>query len=57
MHLKEAREKKKIGHLIEEHGKDHPKTRKRHFHAVLKSMSAGIQKPKEGTSPARSRDD
>ena len=42
MHLKEAREKMKIPHLIMEHGKTHLKASKRHFHAVLKSMAMTI---------------
>jgi hypothetical protein len=49
MNLKQAREKKKIPHLIKEHGKAHPKASRKHFHAILKSMAKGNAKPKRGT--------
>lgn len=55
MHLKHARTHGKLEHFISEKEKTHPRASHLHFHAVVKSMSAGTVKPKQGTSKRASR--
>ncbi len=55
MHLKEAKAQNKLEHFITEKEKTHPRASHLHFHAVIKSMSAGTVKPKRGTSRKGSR--
>jgi hypothetical protein len=50
MHLREARDKQKLEHFITEKEKTHPKASHLHFHATVRSMSAGTPKPKTETS-------
>jgi len=42
MHLKEARDKNKLVHFINEREKTQPKGSHAHFHGVVKSMALGV---------------
>jgi hypothetical protein len=55
MNLKQAQQKNKLSQFIREREKDAPKTSKRRFSRVVKSMASQTLKPTLGTSRGDSR--